>query len=253
MQILDIKRRLSLIDVLARYGLKPDRNGRICCPFHDDKTPSMQIYSKTDTAYCFSSNCKLHAKSIDQIDFIMYKEGISKHKALKKATELTMKYQPSNTKSTPTNMTPNPPSVDLTKLFRTLRQRYYRGTLAQDYAKERNLDPKKLELGFNPYSNTELKSLKNCLVFPLKDIDDKVVSLYGRSIAKNPRSKHFYLKNRCGLYPGYPGADTKTLIITEAPIDAATLQLHRGNKNYSVLALYGTNGWTEEHTAAIKE
>ncbi|WP_410470252.1 CHC2 zinc finger domain-containing protein [Chryseobacterium sp. FH2] len=37
----------------------------MCCPFHEDKTPSMQVYYKTQTAYCFSSNCKTHGKSMD--------------------------------------------------------------------------------------------------------------------------------------------------------------------------------------------
>ncbi|GLR20210.1 toprim domain-containing protein [Portibacter lacus] len=182
----------------------------------------------------------------------MHKEGISKYLALRKATELAMGNHttPETSLQTRNTMTPNPPQ-DLTKVFKTLRQKYYRGTLAQEYAKERNLDYKKLELGFNPYSNTNLKSLKNCLVFPLKDINDKVVSLYGRSVAKNPRSKHFYLKNRSGLYPGYPRTDTKTLIIVEAPIDAATL-ISNLTGTYSILSLYGTNGWTEEHTTAIK-
>lgn len=164
--------------------------------------------------------------------------GSAGHNGMKQTNLSTMKPIPSNTSH-----------QDMDKLFKTLRQKYYRGTLAQDYAKERHLDYKKLELGFNPYSNTDFKGVKNCLVFPLKDIDDKVVSLYGRSVAKNPRSKHFYTKNRFGLYPGYPELTTKTLIIVEAPIDAATILSHT---KYTPLSLYGTNGWTEEHTTGIK-
>jgi hypothetical protein len=41
MEISQIKARLSILSVLDHYGLKPDRNNRLCCPFHDDKTPSM--------------------------------------------------------------------------------------------------------------------------------------------------------------------------------------------------------------------
>jgi hypothetical protein len=40
--------------------------------------PSLQVYYKTHTAYCFSSNCKTHGKSLDVIDFIMHKENCSK-------------------------------------------------------------------------------------------------------------------------------------------------------------------------------
>lgn len=88
MEINEIKQRLTILAVLQHYGLKPDRNKRINCPFHDDKTPSMQVYPETGTVFCFSSNCRLHSKAIDQIDFIMHKETIDKHAAILKAKAL---------------------------------------------------------------------------------------------------------------------------------------------------------------------
>lgn len=48
----------------------------------------MQVYYKTRTAYCFSSNCKTHGKSLDVIDFIMHKENLSKREAILKAQSL---------------------------------------------------------------------------------------------------------------------------------------------------------------------
>jgi len=59
MEISEIKQRLSMATVLQYYGLKPDKQNRLCCQFHEDKTPSMQLYYKTQTAYCFSSNCPI--------------------------------------------------------------------------------------------------------------------------------------------------------------------------------------------------
>src|SRR5690606_10486627 len=88
MEIAEIKQALTLAQVLQHYGLKPDKHLRLHCPFHDDKTPSMQVYYKTHTAYCFSSNCKTHGKAIDVIDFIMYMEKLSKHAAILKAQEI---------------------------------------------------------------------------------------------------------------------------------------------------------------------
>ena len=65
-------------------------------------------------------------------------------------------------------------------------------------------------------------------------------------------SKHFYLKNRPGLYPNYPNAATKKLILTESIIDCASLlQIRNITKDYSVLACYGTNGLNEEIQNAI--
>ncbi len=93
MEISEIKQKLSLAQVLQHYGLKPDKQHRLHCPFHADKTPSMQVYYKTQTCYCFSANCITHGKSMDVIDFILHKEGCSKHEALVKATELIGYYE----------------------------------------------------------------------------------------------------------------------------------------------------------------
>lgn len=51
MEIEEIKSKLSLAKVLQHNGLKPDKNLRLNCPFHEDKTPSLQVYYKTHTAY----------------------------------------------------------------------------------------------------------------------------------------------------------------------------------------------------------
>src|ERR1700748_483862 len=88
MEIAEIKAQLTLARVLQHYGLKPDKHLRLHCPFHDDKTPSLQVYYKTHTAYCFRSNCKTHGQSMDVIDFVMHKENCTKHEALEICKQL---------------------------------------------------------------------------------------------------------------------------------------------------------------------
>ncbi|MEM8528586.1 MAG: CHC2 zinc finger domain-containing protein [Bacteroidota bacterium] len=88
MEIKQIKSRLKLSEVLRYYGLKPDRNNRLRCPFHEDRTPSLQIYYKTHTCYCFSTACPTHGHSLDVIDFIMHMEKCSKHEAILKSKSL---------------------------------------------------------------------------------------------------------------------------------------------------------------------
>jgi DNA primase len=92
---------------------------------------------------------------------------------------------------------------------------------------------------------------KDCLVFALQNAQGHPVAIYGRGLDKG----HYYLPGtHQGLYPSYPDATTKKLILTEAVIDAATL--HQENsitKDYTVLACYGTNGFTPEHEQAIRE
>jgi DNA primase catalytic core len=102
---------------------------------------------------------------------------------------------------------------------------------------------------------------KDCIIFPLKDKTGKITSIYGRSIREIRKTngepsmtgKHYYLKDRCGLYPGYPNPNTTRLILTEAIIDAGSLlQIKEITGNYEILACYGTNGLTQEHIRAIK-
>src|SRR5690554_4161097 len=84
MEISEIKERLTMSNVLHYYGLKTDKQSRINCPFHEDKTPSLQMYYKTQSVYCFSSSCKTNGKSMDVIDFIMTKRTAPKQKPLTK-------------------------------------------------------------------------------------------------------------------------------------------------------------------------
>lgn len=56
-----IKTHITPKHVTERYGTSIHRGDMICCPFHDDKTPSMKLYD--DHFYCFG--CQ---KSGDVID-----------------------------------------------------------------------------------------------------------------------------------------------------------------------------------------
>ncbi len=97
--------------------------------------------------------------------------------------------------------------------------------------------------------------MKHCVIFPLRDKEDKVVSFCGRSIYNNTDQRHYYTSERKGLFPRWPHASAQTLILTEAVIDAATLYQLEGITSHlvSVVACYGTNGFTAEHEQAIKQ
>lgn len=67
----EVKERYNMRDILARYGLKPNRAGMIHCPFHKgDNTPSMKIY-KNDY-HCFA--CGANG---DIFRFIQDMDGVS--------------------------------------------------------------------------------------------------------------------------------------------------------------------------------
>jgi len=80
MEITDIKARLSIHIVLTNYGLKPDKHEMLNCPFHEDKSPSLKVYPKTNTFNCFG--CGANG---DQIQFIELYQKCTKHEALLKA------------------------------------------------------------------------------------------------------------------------------------------------------------------------
>ena len=232
MEIREIKQKLKIGTVLARYDLTSDHNNRLKCPFHDDKTPSLQVYPKTGTWTCFSSNCS--AGSGDQIDFIMKYEKITKHEAILKAKSLlgSDNVRPSSVVKKPeVIITSNDPETlskiaVLTKIFSSFQNGMLRSQPGRQYAVSRGLDPDKLDIGFNSgqyhhngkVSDLLMKSFikysllkpigkgthqvfgKNCICFALRNPVGQVTGLYFRSIFEtngNPdQAKHFYLKDR---------------------------------------------------------
>ena len=56
-----IKSAITVRQVGEMYGMKPDRHGMVCCPFHSDSDPSMKL---NDTYYyCFG--CGANGDAID--------------------------------------------------------------------------------------------------------------------------------------------------------------------------------------------
>jgi len=283
MEITEIKNRLTLAEVIKGYGLKADKYNRINCPFHEDKTPSLQLYWKTHTAYCFSANCPTHGKSLDVIDFVMYMESINKHEAIEKCKKMLN----GNHVTLKTTSTFDRPTL-LTNMFTYFKNAVNNSKPARQYLETRNLDYTKLEIGYNSGqfhhgARKDPDMINDCvraglltdndrlgrtgdpsykpfgkygIVFALRNRTGQVTGLYFRSTVNDTDQKHYYLKEREGLYPGYPPVDTKTLLLTEAIIDCATISQHLSLLNpdkLSLLSCYGTNGLTEQHLRAIME
>ncbi len=280
MEISEIKAQLTLKEVLSHYNLKPDKHLRLNCPFHDDKTPSLQVYYKTHSAYCFSSNCKTHGKSLDVIDFIMYMENCSKHEAILKAKAMIGGAETQKPISELTRI------AVLNKMFTYFKNGVHNSKPAKEYLEKRGLDFTKTEVGYNSgqfhhgkrkdealikscikygilldlgtksrTGNPAYKPFgKWCICFALKNREGEITGLYFRSTLDDKKQRHFYLRDRQGLYPNYPSKETQRLILTESIIDAATLLEQEEIKSqYEILSLYGTNGLTEEHTEAVSQ
>lgn len=72
-----IKDRLTMCEVLEHYGYEPNKKGFVCCPLHNEKTPSMKIYQKD--FHCFG--CGEHG---DTISFVQKIFNLSFPETLKK-------------------------------------------------------------------------------------------------------------------------------------------------------------------------
>ncbi len=209
---------------------------------------------------------------------------LAKHEAIVKAKSM-LGVEPKRSKQQPQAKEELSRVAVLTKVFDYYKRGLTSCRAAQEYMYKRCLNPSKLEVGYNSaqfhYVHRDKKDLiASCkslglliesggksrtgktafssfgrygLVFPLRNKEGQLVSLYFRSTKNDTNQRHFYLKDRQGLYPSYPSKETRKLILTESIIDAASLlQQSEITKECSVLALYGTNGLTAEHRAAIK-
>ena len=71
-----IKQVVRVPEAAAYYGLHVSRNGMACCPFHDDRHPSMKLNERY--FYCFGCGA-----TGDVIDLVAKLFGLSSYEAAK--------------------------------------------------------------------------------------------------------------------------------------------------------------------------
>lgn len=74
-----VKENVTTRQAAEQYGLKVNRNGMICCPFHNDRHPSMKV---DKGYYCFACGEKG-----DVISFVEKLFGLTAYEAAKKIAE----------------------------------------------------------------------------------------------------------------------------------------------------------------------
>lgn len=87
MSVYDVVREnITARQVVGHYGVRVNRNGMACCPFHDDKHPSMKVDNRY---YCFGCGEKG-----DAIDFVSKYFGLSsRDAAIKIADDFGLDYK----------------------------------------------------------------------------------------------------------------------------------------------------------------
>ena len=72
-----VKAAISVKDAAEHYGLKVNRNGMACCPFHNDRHPSLKL--NEDYFYCFGCGA-----TGDVVDFAARLFELSSYEAAQK-------------------------------------------------------------------------------------------------------------------------------------------------------------------------
>jgi DNA primase len=90
--------QLTILEVADHLDIRVDKQGKALCPFHDDKTPSLQFSKEKNICTCFSSKCD--AGTMDIIGLTEKKLNLNTHEAIMQLKEWAG--------HTPTNGHPKP-------------------------------------------------------------------------------------------------------------------------------------------------
>lgn len=288
--IADIKQTISLLRLVEAAGFEVKKHGRdhaICCPFHDDKTPSLVISRDSNLFHCFGCEA-----SGSVIDWVMKTQGVSFRHAcaiLQDTSSLAANPVTPVKKSTVRSLDNPLTAKDDAALLRQVVD-YYHDTLkstpeAVAYLEQRGLASRELidtfklgyanrTLGYRlPNKNRKAGSaireqlqrigiyrasghehFSGSLVVPVMDADGNITEIYGRKLIDKLRKgtpKHCYLPNaHCGIWNVNALTCGSQLILCEALMDAMTFWI-QGFKH--VTASYGANGFTDEMLTALTD
>jgi len=276
-KVKQLKEKTDFLHLLASFGIEVKKNGKghmAKCPFHADKTPSLSIEPDKKLFHCFGCGAKG-----DLIEFVkMYK-----HTDFKGAIEILKGFtgkpvKQAEKKKTLEILFTEEDELEKKNLVMKVTCDYHKQLLknkkALAYLETRGLKDfeliKRFTIGFSDgttlltkLSGKQKDLLKQagiitargkehfagCIIFPVIPEHRRVGEIYGRSIT-GKNLAHRYLKGRHeGIFNRKASKVYDEIILTESIIDAVSL-IRLGIAN--VQAIYGTNGFTEEHLKTLK-
>jgi DNA primase len=290
-QLERIKQDVSLLKLAESQGYELQKQGKdyaVCCPFHDDKTPSCIISPKSNLFNCFGCGT---GGSV--IDWVMKTQGVSFRHAVEilrddsslVATAATTK--PVKQATIPKLEAPITTDAEDQKVLQQVID-YYHQTLKQSpealaYLQQRGLDDAELintfKLGYanrtlglrlpqknrqagkalreqlqriGLYRETGREHFNGSIVFPVTDENGVVSEVYARRLKHDSRTgipKHLYLPgSHVGVFNAQALINTDEIILCECIIDALTFW-RWGFRH--VTCSYGTNCFTDEILQAL--
>ena len=287
----EVKGKVDIVELFESFGVKLREKGKSfigLCPWHDDHTPSLSANREKGLYHCFGCG-----ESGDVVDLVEKMKGVGFREALEYLREWVGKVKDpvslhssrqceeseDSTKPisspSPIPQAPRVSQLSLNIISEYYHKQLYRNPEALGYLKKRGLDQaevyKRFGIGYADGSllarisngqKEELKALGiirengkehlyHCITVPLHDGGGKEVGLYGRIIDENGSVKHLYLKEKHrGLFNRGASKVYDEIVLTESILDALSLII-RGIEN--VQALYGVNGFTEEHLKTLRD
>ena len=274
-----LKQSIDLLALVRSRGHEPRRHGsatwKINCPFHEDKDASLIITPGKSLWRCFGCG-----KGGSAIDFVSFAEGVTTGEAIRRLADASGGLiRPACEVLQDRGFIPWTPQQQtlLDKAAEFYHKALFQHPEGRAYLKGRGLhEPALLEAFRVGYANgtildaippegeilDDLKAVglldargrehfRDCVVFPIHDIQGSIAGLYGRKVAASSNLRHLYLPGpHRGVWNRAGARSYKTLLLTEGILDAATLW-QAGYRN--ALACYGTNGLTEEHLQLFRE
>ena len=281
-----VKRELKIVDLAQGAGLELRRkNGQFvtCCPWHDDKEPSLFIHPEKNLFNCFGCDA-----GGDVIQWIMRTQKLDFSAVMQWAQENFSAFPGDESPAYPLDVQADDQEL-LHQVIEFYHQKLLQDNQAQDYLAKRGiLDGEALKtfrIGFadrdlgrllpskqvkaGKQIRTQLMDVgvyrrqtghghfNGCIVFPVIDTENKVHEIYGRKITSSLRKgtdRHMYLPgdgrpfSGRGIWNERALAVHQEIILCESIIDALSFWV-AGYRN--VTAIYGTNGFTDDHLDAL--
>lgn len=284
-QLERLKQDISLLRLVESQGYQVQKQGKdyaVCCPFHNDKTPSCIISPKSNLFNCFG--CGVGGSVID---WVMKTQGVGFRHAVEilrdgDPSSLAARTEPVKKTTVPKLEAPISDDMDDQQMLQQVVS-YYHDTLKQSpealaYLQQRGIDdpelintfkvgyanrtlglrlPKKNRKTGNAlreqlqriglYRETGREHFNGSIVFPVIDANGIIGEVYGRKIRDDLRKgtpKHTYLPDEHrGVFNAQGLLNTDEVILCECIIDALTFW-RWGFRN--VTCSYGTNGFADE-------
>lgn len=287
-EIEKLKRDIPLVALLQKQGFDLKKHGKdyvCCCPFHDDKTPSLVVTPSKNLWNCLGA-CGIGGSVID---WMMQLEQVGFRKAAEmlmeempvSSGELRVKQDKVKTKTSRSNL-----DNDQELLHRVVahyQERLQTSEPAKFYLEKRGLNNDELikhfKIGFcdrkinqilssRPSSrgkaerlalketgivlDSGIERMNGSITVPIIN-HGKVLEMYGRKIndvkLRKGAAKHLYLPGKhAGVWNLEGIQNRQEIILCESLIDAMTLWVN-GFKN--VTTSYGINGFTDELLTVI--